>query len=175
MKRRRDLRDMILNLNRLNYQSQQHKHTCQEKVQEYQAYCNRFKNYVDFKINNHYSEHDPEFVTQPTPRSKENIQFPADDLKKDSRNWNLNDSKRQAYSKSCLDIGATKNTMTKNDLIKSKYYLESTYKPEMDGSARLKFLPYIKKQNEIILKKISIEREPAKEEAELLKLETKKR
>jgi len=38
-------------------------------MREYWDYCKRFKSYVDFKINNPYSEKDLEFESAPTPRN----------------------------------------------------------------------------------------------------------
>ena len=37
-------------------------------MREYQSYCIRLKKYVDFKIDNPYSEKDTQFQECPTPR-----------------------------------------------------------------------------------------------------------
>lgn len=67
-KRKKILRNVIFDLNKLNYQAQMTKKESQEKLKGFQEYCSRFKKYIEFKNENPYCEKNLEFEIQPTPR-----------------------------------------------------------------------------------------------------------
>ena len=65
--RRKVLRDVIFDLNKLCYQAKRTKSSSQEKVKDFSEYLKRFRNYVDFKEANPYCEKNLEFEVSPTP------------------------------------------------------------------------------------------------------------
>ena len=69
---RRRLKNVIFDLNRLNYANHVTRLSSTQSLKDFQDYCKQFKAYVDFKDNNPYSEKDYLFEGEPTPRMARN-------------------------------------------------------------------------------------------------------